>query len=125
MDSDPLLATYEWHFVERFPPKYLQAPQFISMFRTWIHEAALAREGFEDRLRRAALFAMATDDPDTIRRGLQCLASVGKLEDLALLDALSKHSDDNVSRDSKTCAFEIARNDPPADDAIPAGVAGP
>jgi len=118
MDSNSLMATYEWHFVERFPPHYLQAPRFISTFRTWIHEAALAQEGFEDRLRSAALYAMATDDPATIRRGLQCLASVGKLTDLPRLDALSRHQDEDVSRDAKTCAFEISHNSPPASGTI-------
>ena len=80
----------------------------MKMFQKWIAEASAAREGFRDKLRAASLQAMSVDDPEWIRRGLQCLAWVGEVDDLTAVRKLFTHPDVAVCRDAKTCEFEIA-----------------
>lgn len=105
--DDEISASYEWHYLTRFPPKYLSAPRFISMLRDWIRESTAARDGFDIRLRRAALRALQADDVKLVRQALQCLAAVGLREDLEVISSLAGHEDENIARDARTCAFEI------------------
>ena len=114
MSNRNVLDTDAWHFVERYPPQFLGTPTLAKMFRDWVSQARAAREGFGDRLRAASLQAISIDDPEWIRRGLQCLAWVGEVDDLKAVRQLATHPDIAVSRDAITCEFEISHR--PADD---------
>ncbi len=107
--------TYEWHFLTRFPPTYLDAPRFVSMLREFIKESADAHIGFGKKLRETAMVAITDSDPEVIRQALQCLAHVGALEDVPALNALEQHANPLVQRDVKTCIFEIQKTSKPSD----------
>jgi hypothetical protein len=113
--QESIRTTYEWHFVERFPPTYLEAPRFIETFRGFIKTGGDGRADFEERLREASLHALTLDDPSLVRRGLQCLAIVGQVQDTPLLTRLLAHREPLIVRDAKTCLFEIEhRRDGPS-----------
>ena len=107
MKPDLSEQTYEWHFLTRYPPSYLNNPRLIEMFRQWVKVTADAEADFEMKLRRTAMSAIKVDDPKLIRQSLQCLAHVGSLDDLSELAVLEGHADPFVRRDVNTCIFEI------------------
>jgi hypothetical protein len=99
-------SSAEWHFLTRYPPRYLDRPEDIQLFRRWIGETEEAFPGFTTRLRAAALHAVTTDELELTRQGLQCLATVGLLKDCNTLQRLDAE-DTLVVRDVRTCLFEI------------------
>jgi hypothetical protein len=97
------------HFLTRYQPKFLKTPLLMKLFRESIQELEENYQGFGESLRQASLSAIASDDPDLIRRGLQCLVWVGQPVDLSLLTPLLNRREPFVVRDAKTCIFEVKR----------------
>ncbi len=100
----------ERRFLTRYPPS--QRPFDWALIRQWIGEAEAAIPGFRSRLRVACLEILREDDRTLVRQALQCFATVGVAEDLALLRGLLQHPDETIARDAKTCLFEIEHRAP-------------
>jgi hypothetical protein len=94
-------------FFTRSPPTALQRPFWMQLTRQQIEESEQAWPGFNESLRACALAAVDRDEPDLIRRALQCLAFVGRTEDVPHLQKFLNHPVAQVAHDARTCIFEI------------------
>ena len=74
--------------------------------RKWIEEAAEARPGFADELRKVAMEALSDTNRQLASRGLIALSVVGTPSDLPSIEALGRGSD-RVAADARFAAFEI------------------
>lgn len=108
MSNSPEDNTYAYHFLTRFPARYLRRPLYVDMFRGFVERWANGHPNFADDLRKAALSAIGDEDVELIRRCLQCLAHVGLPEDIPAIKALSEHPNPAIVADAKTCIHEIA-----------------
>ncbi len=61
---------------------------------------------FANKAREAAIKALEHDEPSVLRRGIQVLSVVGRLDDLIAVRALLEHPDRAVAQDARSCLFE-------------------
>jgi len=86
----------------------MDRPFWMRLYRESVQVRADARPDFVEELRRTAIEATASDDFVWILKGIQALAVVGQPDDLLLIHSLEGHANEEVARDAKTCAFELA-----------------
>lgn len=99
----------ERDFLLRGMPWDLSRPRFMDFQREHIGDKARSDPSFPANLRLVALESLENERPEVVRRGLVALTFVGMREDLPIVEKLAMHSDVDISRDARTCLFEMSK----------------
>jgi hypothetical protein len=108
-DEDLVVAR---DFVLKGLPWDLSRPRFMDRQREQIAEKIKGEPAFAMKLRHVAMEALESDQPSVIRCGLTVLAFVGTNAELSVIERLKSHADARVSKDARTCVFEIEKHGP-------------
>jgi hypothetical protein len=114
-DADSLVVARD--FLLKGMPWDLSQPRFMDFQREHIAQKVQADPMFATKLREVALEALESDEPSVIRRGLTALAFVGTSADVPTIKSFNAHDDSDVSKDARTCLYEIRKQ-------VPLAVAG-
>jgi hypothetical protein len=106
-DQNPNPETLVEDSLARHPRSALDRPFWMQLTEGRLDESEQAWPGFKQSLRTCALAVVADDEPDRVRRALQCHAFVGNVEDIPQLQKLLTHPAAEIASDTRTCIFQI------------------
>lgn len=98
-------------FLFRRMPWDLSHPRFINFQREYIQDKVEAEPGFSSFLRVVALYYLENGESKLLRRCLTALAIVGVIEDIPSIERFKLHRNAEISKDAKTCIFEIKKRE--------------
>lgn len=103
-------STSEWLFFKRHPA-WLGNSFLRKIHHDFIIEENNAYPGFSEKLRLLAVGVLREKgNEDELQKALSILSVVGKVEDIPLIEDLFELENEELSKDVRTCVYEIKKN---------------